>query len=756
MRRTIDSYFVRLPSKRPLCDKENEMCNLSHDDQCVQSTSESEFKQQRLEEEGKRGAEEPGKGGAVKRHSSEKQSSVAREEHIFDLNPKTLSSSTTWLRNRAGVSALLRHRLGDVKSEVNELEFVDGINSGSLSREVVKVAFDPVGELLAITSRGGTINVYEFDDCLRAEAKLMDALIDLSLSSESTEGAPTEFSPPSSASSSSGSCRQRVEAAVCFTVQREVSDLVWNPCNPDQLAVAYETSSVVDIFDLNDDDVYRRRRRQLIGHSGGPTDMGSTTICFVDRAHDLCVLAGTKSGQLCLWQVATAQVKKRIRGSNKTVKALWSVLANTGSRGGTGNVVNRSGVDAVQGLCALSHYEEKGTWFAAVTQRGVVALWNIDELRSRSFESSPKPMQGPRLNLWEHVLWREHSDRDSKVVEVSKECVGSNALLVSFNSGRVFHVNLPLRAAPLDEWRSSVSYHPRAIQQQAVQAPSAVPASQDRVNNGKGNDNRGGSLGPETLQKDMRIDLKRQDGGCRFAVIPWLSNNVLVTNSYANRPLLVPYDASPVKWGPSSGCEPCRTNKSYCVRGKVTVPKAVKNAVTGHRDMFTTCSLKEMMQGHKSVTLKVLHKGGGALDPPTVVHEQEVRVDCVTKEGFRLAEPYLGPPVTNGLPEVHVCLMHAPDGVKAVAHGPVSISQSAVEPEFSLSWDGKPCDGICHVTALGVHPHLPYVVAGYATGKAQLLSCFCARPELTANDSGADEGEGETTMAIKDDSGLSA
>ena len=58
MRRTIDSYFVRLPSKRPLCDKENEMCNLSHDDQCVQSTSESEFKQQRLEEEGKRGAEE--------------------------------------------------------------------------------------------------------------------------------------------------------------------------------------------------------------------------------------------------------------------------------------------------------------------------------------------------------------------------------------------------------------------------------------------------------------------------------------------------------------------------------------------------------------------------------------------------------------------------------------------------------------------------------------------------------------------------
>lgn len=619
------------------------------------------------------------------------------------------SSGTPWLWRRSDVHRLLAHRMVKYKeNDVTEL-FVDRMaltqTASTTQREVVRVAFDPDGCLVAVATARGTINIYDFDECLRAEGPHFCA--------------DCSAHPVRKCGLSGSVCVRRrtrcVESVVpVFSVDRAVADIVWNPHNTDQLAVSYLTTSAVDIFDLNADDVLRNKRRRLVdGSTGKPGQWGCTALRFVERDDSLCVLAGTAAGKLRFWEVAGAKTKKRIKGYNRDVRALWEVNADIAERDGSSGTR-----DPVCALCALPHYQEgTGTWFAAVTRSGVVGLRNIDDLRSRSFVGAPEPAHGPRLDLWRSVLGGGRA-LGSAVVS-AQDTPFPDTIAVGLNTGDVFYVNVHQKQR-----------HPRTLPTRELLRPTAEDC--------------------QTTEADAACVSRRVDGKCTFAVVPALGYGIVASS--AGRNLTVQsYGTSQDPW---RAFPPCQQRQRQMDRdmdrhdyggvhrhsshagsrmgGQWVASGGVACLAAGSREVFTEQSLVGLVRGR--VTLKVL-RSASRLQGPVVVHCQEYGVDCVTRKGLRLTEPYSGPAVVDGSPRVQLCVMVT---VAPAEEGPAwgGGTERAVLPRRPVNMSDAP-------SALAAHPSRPYVMAGYCSGELTFMSCAQAVPPPLQ---GSGAGSGATAM----------
>jgi hypothetical protein len=462
--------------------------------------------------------------------------------------------------------------------------------------------------------------------------------------------------------------------------------MVWNPHNPDQLAVSYLTTSAVDIFDLNANDVLRNKRRRLVdGSTGKPGQWGCTALRFVERDDSLCLLAGTAAGKIRFWEVASAKTKKRIKGSNRDVRALWEVNANVAERdGSSGNVGGSATRDAVCALCALPHYQEgRGSWFAAVTQNGVVGLRNIDDLSSRCFARALEPTPGPFLRLDLNVVGGGRAL--GRTVVSAQETPFPNTIAVGLNTGDVFYMDV-----------RGKKRHPQTLPTKVLLGPTAVDW--------------------ETTDADAARVSRRPDGVCAFTVVPALGH-AIVASSAGHRLTVQSYGANRDPWRAFPPCQHRQRGVGARMGGQWVASGGVARLAAGSREVFSEQSLVGQVLPGARVTIKVL-RTVSRLHGSVVIHCQEYGVDCVTRKGLRLTEPYSGPDVVNGSPRVQLCVTVTEDEGPAWASlGP----ERAVPPLRAVGMADSP-------SSLAAHPSRPYVMAGYCSGELAFMSCAQAVP----------------------------
>ena len=217
------------------------------------------------------------------------------------------------------------------------------LNEEKQQAPVTVIKFDRLGALFAVGGVNGIVRVYDFDECL------------LRMSAMAAGG-----------DYGKGKC---VRPVVAVDTRTRVSDLAWSLCNDDEISVCFSFRSDIHVYDLQD--LSRPRQVLQVGKnvSGGHNVI--RYLKFLGRSRteggEQHVVAAGKSGHIRKWSIASSPHRVK-----------WEVCADPNAAQAQGSPV-----------VGLSDIE--GKRLIAITQSGVVTVWDLENMTVPSFGVASLP-----------------------------------------------------------------------------------------------------------------------------------------------------------------------------------------------------------------------------------------------------------------------------------------------------------------------------------------------------------------------------
>jgi hypothetical protein len=579
------------------------------------------------------------------------------------------SANTTWPKNMALNSLNLRRIL-----------FYDNV-SMQVRDGCTCIRFDSIGALFAVGSSNGVVRIFDFDECLAGMH------------------GPTKLSPEESISAVLG-----IPLGAGLGL---VTDIRWSLVNKDELAVSFENSSEVHIYDLARCQHSRGPLRKLQIVRGKSPDAiaanrrsgGNRVLCYMVpliSGSDERIIAGSMLGHIRLWEVPSSK-----NTDVSELSPVWEISPEQTSKKCV----------PVVGLVPLE------TYLLAFTACGSVTVWDVDNLCDGFFGKPPAPTLLQRVNL---VLGARLSGvtHSGNAFNSAGGCLYGTVSTGSVKTIHVWKNDATERNRKKEMWKidfdeSSPHLRPRPT--------SAQVLNPEEVDNGKSRDSF--DAPPCAL-----LSYKGQDFVMTSLPQCLEAENSLKICSVADKHFSRP------KLSPSK----LYKTEHICF----TLPACVVKAVPGENKITVSDDLRQFLCGGlmssslpgKSHQLLIAWSGPGE---NTAYSSQLYLLDGIESRTLFLQEPYSGPAYTSG---VKFCLRTNLAPVASLLENMQAgqNQRNFFSREITVSGAG--------VSALESHPDLPYVVIGTRTDEVNIISALRDSSDVSTRYAG--KGGMETLVPV--------